>query len=124
MKESEGLTCSRDCRAKAGKIHLDHPGMLIDTIKYRIAGNFRGRKLSQIGENTIFTGENFHGLLAFAVPKDATPKSSRRKISRIVTKPRNSRKFSAIRYRRKISEILHYLHCLHVILCSNTNIFT
>ena len=40
---------------------------------YRIAGNFRGRKLSQIGEKYNFRGENFRGLLTFATPKDATP---------------------------------------------------
>ena len=30
-------------------------------------------KLSRIGEKYDFRGENFHRLLAFAVPKDATP---------------------------------------------------
>ena len=38
-----------------------------------IAGNFRGRKLSQIGEKYDFYRENFCGLLTCAVPKDATP---------------------------------------------------
>ena len=38
-----------------------------------IAGNFRGRKLSRIGQKYDFCGENFRGLLACAVPKDATP---------------------------------------------------
>ena len=37
-----------------------------------------------------FRGENFRGLLAFAVPKDATPQISWRKLSRIATKPQNS----------------------------------
>ena len=41
-----------------------------------------------------FRWENFRGLLAFAAPKDATPQISRGKLSRIATKPRNSRKFS------------------------------
>ena len=36
-------------------------------------GNFQGRKLSRIGEKYDFPGENFHGLLTFAMPKDATP---------------------------------------------------
>ena len=31
---------------------------------YRIAGNFRRRKLLQIGEKYDFRGENFHRLLA------------------------------------------------------------
>ena len=39
---------------------------------YRIAGNFRGRKLSRIGEKYNFRGENFRGLLAFTMPKDTT----------------------------------------------------
>ena len=41
-----------------------------------------------------FRGENFRRLLAFAVPKDATPQISQRKFSRIATKPQKSRKFS------------------------------
>ena len=40
---------------------------------YHIAGNFRGRKHLQIGKKYDFHRENFHGLLACAVPKDATP---------------------------------------------------
>ena len=44
--------------------------------------------------NYDFHGENFHGLLAFTTPKDATPHISQRKLLRIATKPRNSRKFS------------------------------
>ena len=35
--------------------------------------NFRGRKVSLIGEKYNFCGENLHGLLNFAMPKDATP---------------------------------------------------
>ena len=41
-----------------------------------------------------FRRENFRGLHAFAMPKDATPQISQRKLSRIATKPQNSRKFS------------------------------
>ena len=37
---------------------------------YCKVGNFRGRKLSQIGD---FQAENFRGLLAFAMQKDTTP---------------------------------------------------
>ena len=40
--------------------------------KYRIAGNFRGREVSRIGEKYDIRGENLHGLLAFAMPKDGT----------------------------------------------------
>ena len=43
------------------------------TVTYRIAGNFRGRKLSQIGEKDNFWGEKFHKLLACATQKDTTP---------------------------------------------------
>ena len=38
---------------------------------YRIARNFRGRKLSQIGEKDDFRGENFPRLLPFAAPTDS-----------------------------------------------------
>ena len=41
----------------------------------RIAGNFRERKLSQIGEKYNFRGENFHRLLTFPVPKDTMPQN-------------------------------------------------
>ena len=34
----------------------------------RTGGKFQGRKLSQIGEKYDFRRENFHGLLAFAMP--------------------------------------------------------
>ena len=41
---------------------------------YRIAVNFRGWKLSRIGEKYDIRGENFRKLLAFAAAaKDATP---------------------------------------------------
>ena len=53
----------------------------------RIAGNFRGRKLSRIGENTIFAEKTFADCSLFAAPKDATPQISQRKVSRIATKP-------------------------------------
>ena len=61
-------------------------------VSYRIAVNFRGRKLSRIGEKYDFRGENFRGLLSFAAPKDSTPQISRRKRLCIATKPQNSRK--------------------------------
>ena len=35
-------------------------------------GNFRGRKLLQIGEKYDFRGENFCGLLVFAAPNNVT----------------------------------------------------
>ena len=41
---------------------------------YCIAGNFRGRKLVQIGEKYDFCGENFRRLLAFAAQSCHTPK--------------------------------------------------
>ena len=47
-----------------------------------------------------FCGENFHRLLAFATPKDATLQISRRKLSRIATKLQNSRKFSPLKVSR------------------------
>ena len=38
---------------------------------YYIVGNFQGRNFQEFVEN--FCGENFHGLLACAAPKDTTP---------------------------------------------------
>ena len=40
---------------------------------YRIAENFRGRKLSRIGKKNDFRRENFRGSLLFAVSKDTMP---------------------------------------------------
>ena len=40
---------------------------------YCIAGSFRGRELSRIGEKYDFHGEDSRRLLACATPKDATP---------------------------------------------------
>ena len=57
--------------------HLNHAclggGAHKSCLMYRIAGSFRGRKLSQIDEKYDFYRENFCGLLTCAVPKDATP---------------------------------------------------
>ena len=57
--------------------HLNHACLggpqIMSHVPYRLAGNFRGRKLSQIGEKYDFYRENFCGLLTCAVPKDATP---------------------------------------------------
>ena len=63
-------------------------------IEYRIARNFRGRNFSQIGEKYNFRRENFHRLLAFAVPKVPRLQILRRKLLRIATKPWNLWKFS------------------------------
>ena len=60
----------------------------------RIVGNFQGRKLLRISNKYDFRGENFHGLLAFAMLKDTTPQISQRKLSQLATKGPNSRKFS------------------------------
>ena len=67
---------------------------MLKDLKYCIAKNFRGGKLSRISEKYNFCKENFRGLLAFAAPKDITPQISQGKLSRIATKPRISRKFS------------------------------
>ena len=53
--------------------------------KYRIVGNFRGRKYSRIGK-IQYCGENFCKLLAFAAPKVPHPKILQRKLSQIATK--------------------------------------
>ena len=65
-----------------------------------------------------FCRENFRRLLAFALPKDTTPQISRKKLSRIATKLRNSRKFSP-------SKVFRYtvLHCMHepMLICLYCN---
>ena len=79
---------------------------------YCIAGNFQVRKLSRIGEN--FRGENFRGLLAFAAPKDTTLQILQRKLSRIATKLRNSRKF----YTSKVFRYTVYTHIPMLMYCA------
>ena len=58
-----------------------------------------------------FRRENFRGLLAFAVPKDATPQISRRKLSCIATKLRNSWKFSPSKVSRYTVMFNMYWDC-------------
>ena len=50
-------------------------------------------KLSRIGENTIFCGENFSGLVAFVAPKDTMPQNF---LEKTFAKPWNSRKFFSL----------------------------
>ena len=50
------------------------------------------KTFARIGGKYDFRGENFPGLLACA-DNGATPPNFARKLSRIATKPRNSRKF-------------------------------
>ena len=90
----------------------------VHTDIYRIAGNFQGRKLSQIGEKYDFRGENFCGLLAFAVPKDGMPQILRRKLLRIATKLRNSHKFSSSKvFRYTVLQLSHVKgYCQLVVL--------
>ena len=64
--------------------------------EYRIAGNFRGRKLLQTGEKYDFHRENFRRLLACAMPKDATPPNFVEK-NFTATKPGNLRRFSPLK---------------------------
>ena len=67
-------------------------------VGYHVAGNFRERKRSWIGEKYNFRKDNFCGLLTFAAPKDTTLPNFMEKTS---TKPQNSRKFSP-------SNVSHY----------------
>ena len=77
---------------------------------YHIAGNFWGRKLSQIGEKYDFSEENFRGLLTFAAPKVPHLQILQRKLSHITTKPQNSRKFSP-------SKVSCYMVC-YILACT------
>ena len=69
---------------------------------YHIAGNFRGRKLSQIDEKSNFRRKNFRGLLTFATPKNATPLKFRKKTFANWWKIQFSQ--------RKLSWIAHFCH--------------
>ena len=50
-----------------------------------------------IGEKYDFRGENFHRLLTFAAPKDATPLNFAEKLSWIATKLWNSQKVFSLK---------------------------
>ena len=52
-----------------------------------------GENFCELVKNMIFT-EKTRRLLACAAPKDATPLNLQKKLLRIATNPRNSRKFS------------------------------
>ena len=84
---------------------------------YRIAGNFRGIKLSRKCENRRFCGENFRGS---TIGWDACAHvhlrtlNSRRKLSRTVPNPRNSRKF----YPSKVSRYTVYIQCTYMYTCT------
>ena len=69
-------------------------------VLYRIARNFRGKKLSQIGGKYDFFQEHFRGLLAFATPKDASPLNFMEKTFAKATKPQNLWKFSPAKVSR------------------------
>ena len=86
---------------------------------YHIVGNFRGRKLSQIGEKYNFHGENFRRLLAFAVPKDATPQILQRKLSHIATNPQNSQKFSPSKVSRYTVSLCFMTRNLEIRVCNS-----
>ena len=73
---------------------------------YHIAGNFRVKKLLQIGENTIFAEKTFVDCSLLSCRRTTTPQISRRKLSRIATKLRNLRKFSPSKvFRYKVTEV-------------------
>ena len=64
------------------------------SVYYRIAGNFWGRKLLWIGENTIFTVKTLADHSFLLCQKTPCPQILQRKLSQITTKPCNLRKFS------------------------------
>ena len=101
-------TCGRSCQNVDSK-QADARGKQV----YRIAGNFRGIKLSRKCENRRFCGENFRGS---TVGWDACAHvhlrtlNSRRKLSRTVPNPRNSRKF----YPSKVSRYTVYIRYIYI----------
>ena len=65
------------------------------SVKYRIVGNFWGRKLSrELVKNTIFSKKNFVDCLLLPHQRMPHPQISQRKLSQIATKLRNLQKFS------------------------------
>ena len=69
---------------------VSFPDHMSETSPYRIAGNFQGRKLSRIADFTFADS-------SLVAPRQRMPHLQilRRKLSRIATNPRNSRKFSS-----------------------------
>ena len=65
-----------------------------NSTEYRIAGNFRGRKLSRIGGEQEIHEETFVECLAPPIRCECGYRFSRRKLSWVDTKPRNLQKFS------------------------------
>ena len=102
---------------------------------YRIAENFQGRKLSQIGEKCDFRRENFRGLLAFAAPKDATPPNF---MEKTFADSHKSAKFAKVtlgltcacnranrvsgvqhKYSIQLAHARPTMHCIHLVLYHN-----
>ena len=54
-------------------------------IKYRIAGNFRGRELSRFSGKKIFAEKNFAHCSLVSLPNDATPPTFAEKTLQIAT---------------------------------------
>ena len=98
----EGLEHTHTAHGWIKLINLATPHL---TCIYCIAGNFQGRKLSQIGKNYDFHKENFRGLLACAAPKDATPPNFAEKTCANSHKPWNSWRFSP-------SKVSRYTVCM------------
>ena len=64
---------------------------------YGIAENFQGRNFHKLVKNTIFAKKTFADFLLVPRQRTPCPQISLRKLSRIATKPRNSRKFSPLK---------------------------
>ena len=58
LEAQKHLFCSKSCWHYVPEPR--HSDVNIIDTQYRIAGNFRGRKLSQIGRKGAFRGENFY----------------------------------------------------------------
>ena len=91
------LKCGLGCRERGGgggaNLRLCYMSYAI--IKHEVESRWSiqilySGKLSRIGENTIFCGENFSRLVAFVAPKDTMPQNF---VEKTFAKPWNSRKF-------------------------------
>ena len=106
------ITCHMvNLRVLSLKLHQHVPYMINE--RYRIAGNFRGRKLSWIGKKWPFCGENFCGILKPINRWVRHAQISRRKLSRVALKLRNSWMFSPSKvFRYTVVSIIN-VHCFN-----------
>ena len=89
-------------------------------IKYRIAGNFRGRELLRFGGKKIFAEKHFAHCSLVSLPNDTTPPTFAEKTFVNNYKPQNSWKFSPSKVSRYTVCYTHTCKCA----CRHTHVHT